>query len=187
MPSSAVDICNSALIRLGAARIDSLSGNSQEAVLCNEQYEKVRDMVLRSHPWRFALKRAQLAALPTTPAFEYSKQYQVPTDCLRIIEMDGQEQYNWVVEGDALLTDIDTCLVRYIKKETDVTKYDSFFSETLAVALAYNLTFSLVQSIDMRNDMLKEYNRLLGEARSYSAQEKFGDRVYADTWLNARS
>ena len=53
---SEVSICNSALIKLGASRIASLTEDSKEAKLCYEQYPILRDEVQASHPWNFCTK-----------------------------------------------------------------------------------------------------------------------------------
>jgi len=60
MATNAEAICNSALLKIGASTIVSLSDSSVEAEACNEQYTKLRDELLRSHPWNFAMKRVFL-------------------------------------------------------------------------------------------------------------------------------
>jgi hypothetical protein len=63
MPStSVVEICNRALQKLGAARITSLTQDTPNARSCNVAYNVLRKAELRSHPWSFAIKRAELAA-----------------------------------------------------------------------------------------------------------------------------
>ena len=79
MPS-VVDICNNALIDLGASAISSLTEDSKAARLCNQRFDSIRDTVFRFHPWNCLVKRASLAADTDTPAFEYSYQYTLPTD-----------------------------------------------------------------------------------------------------------
>ena len=61
--ASVVGICNSALVKIGATRIISLTEGSKNANLCDEQYEKVRNDLLRSHAWNFATARRKLARL----------------------------------------------------------------------------------------------------------------------------
>lgn len=63
MATSAEEICNSALQKLGAEDITSLSDTTRRAVLCNRQYNKIRLKLLRSHPWNFAIKRAILSRI----------------------------------------------------------------------------------------------------------------------------
>ena len=91
MATNAVDICNSALIKLGAGRITSLSDDSKAGKLCNEQYDKIRKQLLRSHPWNFAIRRKALTKTANTPAYKYSSEFLLPTDCLRVLETNLDE------------------------------------------------------------------------------------------------
>ena len=45
LTTTEVSICNSALIKVGAERITSLSDSNKRAQLCSEQYSKMRDEV----------------------------------------------------------------------------------------------------------------------------------------------
>lgn len=60
MAASDVEICNSALSKLGAEEITALTDNTRRAKLCNRQYDKIRKKLLRSYFWGFARKRAYL-------------------------------------------------------------------------------------------------------------------------------
>ena len=64
--ASVIEICNSALLQLGAQAITSLTENSKNARLCNARFNTVRDSVFRSHPWNSLIKRQKLAADVTT-------------------------------------------------------------------------------------------------------------------------
>lgn len=58
MAATNEDIANSALSKLGADEIVSLSSDtSRRAKLANRQFAKTRSKLLRSHPWNFAMKR----------------------------------------------------------------------------------------------------------------------------------
>ncbi len=54
-------ICNSALGKLGAPEIASLSDNTRTAKLCNQAFHKIRKKLIRNHPWNFTMKRAVLS------------------------------------------------------------------------------------------------------------------------------
>lgn len=185
MAASEVAICNSALAKIGAARISSLTESSVEAKLCREQYEKVRDDLLRSHPWNFAIKRASLAALPDVPAFGYSNAFALPADCLRVLGTDHPED-DWVIEGGNFLINAGTTSIRYVSKEIAPGKFDANFAEALACKLAHDICFSLVQSVQLKEVLYKDFKMKIAEARSYDAQENGPMRVYADQWLNSR-
>jgi len=63
MAATNEDIANSALAKLGAEEITSLSDTTRRARLVNRQFVKIRDKLLRSHPWNFAIKRSFLQAI----------------------------------------------------------------------------------------------------------------------------
>ena len=93
LTTTETSICNSALIKIGADRINSMTETNRRAQLCNEQYSKVRDEVLRSHPWNFAITRAEFSQLTTTPSFGYNYEYSIPSDCLRILSLHAILQH----------------------------------------------------------------------------------------------
>ncbi len=93
MASSEVDICNSALIHLGAGLITSLTENKDEARACNQFYAKSRDAVLTQANWTFATTQAELSKLSTTPLYKYGFAYLLPTNpyCLKPLEFIRQK------------------------------------------------------------------------------------------------
>lgn len=186
MAASSAAICNRALTFLGASRISTLTEDTVEAKLCNEHYDAVRKTLLRSHPWKFALARAVLAASSTTPDWGWTYQYPLPVNCLRVIELYGQESDNWTEEGRMLMTDSDQVSIKYIADIEDTGNFDVSFEEVLALDLAILFSYSLTTSQGLRADLVALRKEKIREARTYSAQSAVGDRVYADTWLNSR-
>lgn len=187
MSSSKVDICNSALAKIGVERISSLSGSSKAAVLCNQQYDKIRKKVLRSHLWDFATKRVELAKISSDPLFEYSAQFQLPSDCLRVVDTHLGTQMDFVIEGKYLLMNNDTCKIVYIADIEDVSYFDSYFEEALAYYLASDLAYPLKQDMGLKQ-MMKE-NALLeiADARSFDAQQgRLQKMLQEDVWLDSR-
>lgn len=182
-----VGICNSALAKVGAQRILSLNDNSVPAKVCKEQYEKVRDELLYSHPWNFAMGRATLAPSVTPPVFDWSNQFPLPTDALRVVGSDLPRGEKWRVEGRMFMANTDAVSILFIRKVTDASQFTPGFAEVLASKLASDICYSLVQSVQLKATLEEEYERKLRTARSYDAQESMGDRVYADSWLNARA
>lgn len=187
MPVTDTSICNSALAKLGAERIVSLDADNNRAKLLKEQYEKIRNDLLYSHPWNFAISRVQLAPLVTPPIADFSHQFQLPADCLRVIGSDLPQEMDWNVEGRLILCNSDSLKIKYIRLEEDTSKYTPGFVEVLACKIAADCAYSLVQSTTLADMLYKKYEFQLRQARSFDAQESVGDRVYADTWLNSRS
>jgi len=186
MAVSVAAICNRGLTLLGANRISSLDDDSLEAKLCKEHYDDIRKSLLRSHPWKFATKRALLAASSTAPAWGWDYQYPLPSDCLRVTELYGQEQDNWTEEGRFLLTDSADVKIKYIYDMTEVGNFDPNYTEVLSLDIAITLSYALTTSQGLRDDLIALREGRIKNARTYSAQSAVGDRVYADDWLNSR-
>ena len=70
LPASTItqlQICNLALMSIGAAPLVALTDTTVQANVVNAWYEICRDALLRSHPWNFAEKWASLTPIGTTP------------------------------------------------------------------------------------------------------------------------
>lgn len=198
MASSETEICNSALIKLGLEPILSLSDDSKRARFCAHQYPILRDAELRSHPWNFAIARKELAKTTTDGVFEFTNQFVLPSDVLRILKTNlnldggGTIEEKWQVETDGvaggrLLVTNDTAVkIRYIKKITDVALFTSDFAEVLAWRLAADLAYSLVQSVSLGQQMFAAYEQFARRARSFDAQEGSVDQVESFEWLDSR-
>ena len=82
------------------------------------------------------------------PAFEWDNQFILPDDFMRfrsIYEEDGttSRHRRHALEGRRLLTNLSAVSLRYVKKVTDVTEFDSLFVEVLVLLLARKMLKSL--------------------------------------------
>jgi hypothetical protein len=188
-----VSICSNALRRLGDDPITSLTDDTERARLCNAFYQDSRDLVLRSHPWNFAITRASLAQLSDTPAYGYNYMYALPTDpyCLRVLEMEYAD-YIFKIENDAtngrvLVTDESAAKILYIARITNPTLFDSMFVETLTSKLAADLAYPITGSVQLQGQMEKMYRDKLSEARSVDGMEGFVDDLVSTTFTDFRT
>ena len=158
------EICNMALGRLGAKRIndyDDASDTKPEAIQCRLHYEQTRDALIRSHWWRFARARATLSANATDPDFEYDYAYDLPVDFLRMkkpYEADGVTEllYTYSLEGKQLLSNETSMDIKYIKKVTDPNQFDPLFIEVLVLQLALKMVMPLTQDKVLRRELHEE-------------------------------
>jgi hypothetical protein len=94
--SSEVDICNLALAHLGdtasLASIDPPSGSIQ-AEHCARFYPIARDVLLESHPWSFATRRAALVLLTETND-QWLYVYAVPNLMVKVLAVIPPEADN---------------------------------------------------------------------------------------------
>lgn len=187
MAASDVDVANGALVKIGINTLTSLSDNSKEGRLCNLRYYYNRDMLLRSHPWNFAKKRVSLAVSATVPEYYWEYQFPLPSDLLKLLDNDLNDNDEWVLEGGNFLCHVNVLNILYIFRQTDPTQFDPSFQEALEWKLATDLAYSLVQSVSLAENCYKAYLDALKLARSMNAQERGSvQQVIADDWSTAR-
>lgn len=182
---SIVGICNRALQKLGDSRITSLNDDTKAARECARAFDLVRDGVFRDHPWNSVIARAGLAALSDPPAWGFARQFTLPVDCLRVLEVDGG--LPWRVEGRRILSDAGAPLnIRYIRQEADPAQYDTLLIEALAARLAAELAETLTQSNSKKDFAERQYAEAVVRARRADAQEGAPQRLSRSSWLEAR-
>lgn len=259
-----IDICNTALRRIGAEPIVALSDDTKGAACCNLRYESCKRYVLRKHPWNRCTKRAILAKPGTTtpvvlgianydgsgaasfnslvigstyywtknandssmtcgattlsnsgifqatatlvsfagtigagftatidtltnfaPAFGFSYQYTLPSDNLRVLEVD-QVNVPYKLEGNQLLSDNINIEIRYVYDVTDVTIFDQALFEAIAAYLAWDISYSMTQNMNLRTTLYAEWKDALKAAKTPDSQEEFPTEVGANYFLQAR-
>jgi hypothetical protein len=141
-----------------------------------------------------------LAQLIFTPAFNYAYAYQLPVDCLRVINTDDKK-YIWRIEsykdgaetGKILVTDESTIKIRYVVKIEDPQLHDAMFDEALATYLASELAYPLVNSNTLKEQRYNEYVLKVAAARGVDSMEHTIDNadseeatMEANQWLDAR-
>jgi hypothetical protein len=127
-----------------------------------------------------------LAKLADDPAFGYDAQYQLPADCLRVVEV-YDTTLPWVVEGRKLLSDEGTPLsIRYVRREEDPNQWDALLVSAVAARLAVELCEELTQSNTKRQIATQEYEGLMRLARKADGQESSPMPFEEDAWINAR-
>ena len=189
--ASVVGICNSALTKLGATRIIQMTEGSKNANLCNEQYDKVKDDLLRSHVWNFAVRRTKLAQLAETPTFGFDYVYQLPSDFIRLVSVhpddSGRCGMPYKIEGKKLLTDVSDVYLRYVYEVTDPNEMDALFRETLAWSMALDLAIPITQSSTTREQMKDGLRSQISRAKSVDAIEDYPELEPQPQWVTERA
>ncbi len=184
--TSEVSICNLALTKIGEEQILSLTEDTKAGRLCNLHYAHMRDTVLRSHYWNFAIKRVALAASTTAPVYEYTTAFPLPSDFIRILDTNLLRGADWKIEANELVTDDDAVSIRYVARITDTNQFDPLFVEALAARIGAELAQPLADSVTLTDAMFQLFERKIREARGADAQEGEPDGMDADIWLDSR-
>lgn len=196
--ASEVAICNQALVKVGASRITSLAEESKQARTLSAIYAIKRDAELAANPWTFAIKRAQIPASSTAPAFGWAYAYPLPSDYLALVEVgedftfyDSDSGALFAIETDSngslsILTDQTSPLnVRYVYRVTNTGLFNSLFVEALACRLAAEVCEELTQSASKKEALWLEHRRALREARRLNAIEQPPRKNPVASWERA--
>jgi len=180
--STRVSISNLALTILGADRITSIEDNNENARRLAAIYDSCLDDVLRAHPWNFAIKRQLLARLTSTPVFGYDYEYQLPSDCIRVLEVnDGSNLIsNYVIEGRKLLVDEDSVYIKFIERITDPNYYTPQFIMVLSSRLAAELAYAITNNKSNAELIMQLYLDRLQKAKETDTQESDASIVVDD-------
>ena len=178
------EICNKALGWLGAQRITSLDieEDSNEWLLCSENFDSLRDAVLEEREWTFAVTRKTLSPVTLEPVFGTENLFRKPSDCLRVLTVhdnsvirssssssainpivstrgvhEVSQVDGWFVEDDYIYAHTDIVYVRYNRRVSEVGKFSALFIETLAQRLAAEFSLPLTESKTLFDRMWQLY------------------------------
>lgn len=166
-----LSICNAALTKLGQEPITALNDNNKRAKLLDANYERIKRKLLRQHTWNFAKKRVELTAELTTPVFGFSHEFLLPSDWIRLLEIENTGYEHLEENGKILYNGGEKLKLVYIYDAPE-SQFDSLFEDLFAVTLADELCFALVQSDAVKARLGVEMERLLGDARTTNAQSR---------------
>lgn len=194
--ASVVDVCNVSLSNIGhgagVVSIDPPDGSAYSAH-CARFYPIARDEVLETHPWRFALKRAQLALSGTAPD-SWNYQYAMPSDCIRVLSVlpdgysdDMTQTGDYVLEGDYLLTNTQLATLHYISRVTDTSKWSPSFASAVSWKMSQYLSGAIVKGdAPMRGYCAKQYQESLMIAMGFNAQASKTRPAHVPVWMQDR-
>lgn len=196
---SQIAICNHALTKIGEQRIISLGDDNKAARALTSAWDICLNSELRAHNWRFAITRTRLAALSTAPDWGFQYQYQLPSDNLRLIQVNdyiidvNAGYYNqrdtsmYQLESNKILTDLAAPLkIRYVRQVVDTTEFDALFDDVLACKLAMQICEEITDSGSLKQAISEEYKQALRNALKANAMEITAFAINDSNWINDR-
>jgi hypothetical protein len=195
---SEVSAANAALAHLKEGPLASLDENRPAARFAKAHFADIRDALLRSHPWNFALGFATPARDPAASAGAFSKVYPLPATCVRVLSVDGLDEDSWTFETregldddtapmvPVLCTEADAPRVRFVRLVGEVGLWDALFLEVFALRLAARLAPLLGQA-DAADDLDARAERKLGTAKRINNREAARSEVTrSPSWVTSR-
>ena len=128
-------------------------------------------------------------ATTTKPTNVFGYNYDLPSGCLRLVEFIDDDNVDWRLETNTILTDETEVDIVYVDQVDTTTKWDSLFTELLICHLAKRLIGPLAGSgpgtASLREDLDVELKTLTKRARLISRQEGRGN-TSSTSWNEAR-
>lgn len=184
--SSKVEICNNALALLGDdINIVSLSDASKAGKYCNLLWQSSLDHVLRSYAWRFSIKRWSLPKTTEKPTYGEGNVFVYPPDMLRLLKTEDPNTI-YSVEGDRIISDVDTFNCIGVRRVSDTAKFDPSFTNALTLYLASRLCQPITGDTSLQKLLLEEYNVIIEQAKTSSSFESAGRRYTVHGFLDSR-
>jgi hypothetical protein len=194
MARSATEICNLASDLLDGGilvDIDSQEPTAEEA-LYKRWYDKSRRKVLRSQPWNFAAKRAELAASEDKPAFGYNNKFPVPSDFIRLLQVIDsfgrvlpEDEYSF--EGRNILCNNTAPLnIIYVYDIENIIDMDDLFVDLLVCEIALGVSFKVSDSNTDVSRIKSLRDDISKQAKSINGQENPPKRVERSYLVQSR-
>lgn len=173
VPGSQTEIVNMALMQLRIPPITEYNTDtSTEANAARTIFDQRRRAVLRPYIFNFSKAQAIIKKIVNeTPTFGYECFYEVPADCLKVMEVGDNDtvfvdKRDWDLQGRRLLMpDVGAeCPITYIKDVTDFTLWDPLAIDVLVLELAIWLCKPLTGDASLKDDLKSEQSVALTDA-----------------------
>lgn len=190
MAATDLEIANLALSRLGQRPVSALTGSEPDAQLMNSLMGGTRREVLSMFPWNCAIKRETLthsAIVENLTGFDYA--YQLPTDLVRVLDVNGDKNYTYRIEGEYLFSDAGTgdpveITLRYIFNLATVSLWDELLEEAMVLKLAEKACIRVTNNLNLLGFLSQSYINILTIAQQAASTEDREDITNLLTALN---
>lgn len=177
---SRTDIANSALAYLSSTSIEDFDDDEDEkARVIKSVFDTVAMEVIRAHRWSCCIGRETLSELEDAPirvgTFGYRHQFQLPADCLRFLDLNGEpyraKETFLDLNGRTLQTNAPEAHIRYVKWEQDTLVWDVKLAEAVAIKLAMRIARRITKDGISSEDLFRLYKICVQEAQFIDAME----------------
>lgn len=183
-----IGICSNALLKVGAENITSYQDGTAEAEIAGSLYPMIRDGLLSSYPWSFALAQKKLPRLADVPVADYQYAYLLPNDFLRVISAGSGKRGRGIeyrIYENRLHTNLPSVNLTYIFRPHE-SMFPAFFCEALIAKLAAEFCLPLTESTTRAEMLNKLSANLIEKARLIDSQQATPQKFEDFTLVEAR-
>lgn len=189
MAVTSLQICQQALVLIGAQPLTSFDDGTTESIACVNLYENAVRDELSQYRWRFASNQLQLSRLVDVPSAKWEAAYQLPPECLSIstvfvndIPIDF-DRYEDNVFCNASESDI---VILEGTFRVDEQFWPAYFVQMIVYRIASQLAHSIAAQIDT-SDLLDQRAMRHGRmSRNRDAQGRTAPKIDTSRLINTR-
>lgn len=173
MALSDVAMCSRALIRLGAAPIESFADGTAESEIAAALFAPVRDSLLSAYGWSFATGQVSLSELETPPVADYQNAFQLPSDFLRALSAGAGGRgrgLNYRIARNILHTNADAVTLTYIFRPEE-EEFPPYFDAVLIARLSAEFCIPVTESTSRAEALYRLADIEFQRARQIDAQQ----------------
>ena len=188
MSYNSINICSKALLILGANSISSFNDGTAEAEVAGNLYSLVRDSLLSSYTWSFAVAQRTLAKLENSPLADYQNAFSLPSDFLRVISGGSGNRgrgLQYCIQENRLHTNQEEVNLTYIFRPDEST-FPAFFVEALISKLAAEMCLPLTESTSRAGHLADKSEKDINKARLIDSQQATPKRFEDFTLVEIR-
>lgn len=159
--SSDVQICNIALVGLGATPIASFDEKNDRARICARMYPFIRDGILSMDPWRFQMAKANLTRSSEVPVNDWKYYYQLPPDRMSsgplavydTTQVGADPVTQFEIFGQLLAADYELVIIDYAITRTDPEQFfPHWFEMMLAACVKAHIAFAITHQQNVADE-----------------------------------
>jgi len=185
---NAINLCSTALLKLGAQGISSFEEGTVEAEVAGRMYPLVRDSLLSSYPWSFAIGHKKLNRLESLPLVDFQYAYALPNDFLRVISAGSGSRgagIEYRILENKLHTNSTEVNLTYIRRPEE-ENFPAFFYDSLCAKLAAEFCLPLTENSSRSQDLYKYAEQVISAARLTDAQQSTPQKFEDFSLIGAR-
>ena len=190
-----IGIINRGLQLLGQPSISSLNENSRSARAMLRAYDSIFNSELEANTWSFSIRRANLAADPTSPVHGKTKYYPLPGDFLFLapeevtLSEPARRDYETETFNNSLciVSDMAAPLpIRYASNSITESSFSATFAEALAYALAMATCEEITNSNTKLQGLMRGYQMSVQRAKKRNDIQRAPVKSPQCSWISVR-
>lgn len=184
------DLVNLALREIGTWRVEDWTENSPEADVAKDVWPQAVRMALSRHPWRFAMKGAELVRQATPPTTGEGYAYTLPPDFVRLGLLSPYATMRprleqWTLLADGIVAETEQLFAEYVYDAPPIGVWPAWFVDVFTADLA-SLMASPLKSTTERERLEQLANQRLATARAIDSQQSPVAIWRPGRWLAAK-